>query len=255
MQVLDWIAIVLFLTTWIGLEPLMAVGWPRRKDSLMLDMVRIREAWMREVLTRDTNFIGDAAILGHTINSASFFGSANLIVIVAMSSALFMEPSAGVEAGIIAKFAPIEPIWLFQCKVLLVMATLLRGLSDFIWSVRQINYCLAAIGASPSREEDRDITAWTHALSLVVNPAIRSFSQGVRSYYFTIAAAVWFLGPIAFIVATACSVGLLLWRHSWSDTAKGVTAVRKLLDEKAAAAPVAEEGTKATIRSLIREEQ
>ncbi|AWI62495.1 hypothetical protein AB395_00006873 (plasmid) [Sinorhizobium fredii CCBAU 45436] len=47
-----------------------------------------------------------AAILDHTINSASFFGSANL------------------------------------------MATLLPGLSDFIWSVRQINYCLAAIGAT-----------------------------------------------------------------------------------------------------------
>ncbi|MGN7879031.1 DUF599 family protein [Ensifer sp. 22460] len=79
---------------------MMALGWPRRTDSLMLDMVRIRRAWMREVLTRDTNFIGDAAILGHTINSASFFGSANLIVIVAMSSALFIQPTAGLQAGI-----------------------------------------------------------------------------------------------------------------------------------------------------------
>ena len=69
MQMLDWIAIILFLATWVGLEPMMALGWPRRTDSLMLDMVRIRQAWMREVLTRDTNFIGDAAILGHTINA------------------------------------------------------------------------------------------------------------------------------------------------------------------------------------------
>jgi uncharacterized membrane protein len=228
---LDWIAIALFLVTWAALEPLMALGWPRRKDSLMLDMVHIRRAWMREVLTRDTNFIGDAAILGHTINSASFFGSANLIVIVAMSSALFMQPTAGLQSGIITMFAPIEPLWLFQCKVLLVMATLLRGLSEFIWAVRQINYCLAAIGASPSREEVRDIDAWTHALSLMINPALRSFSQGVRSYYFTVAAALWFMGPVAFLIAIAGSVGLLVWRHSWSDAAKGVMEVRKLLDE------------------------
>ncbi len=228
---LDWIAIVLFLVAWAALEPMMALGWPRRKDSLMLDMVSIRKAWMREVLTRDTNFIGDAAILGHTINSASFFGSANLIVIVAISGALFVQPSLSLNAGIIAQFAPIEPLWLFQCKVLLVMATLLRGLSDFIWAVRQINYCLAAIGASPSREEARDIAEWAHALSLMINPALRSFSMGVRSYYFTVAAALWFLGPVVFIVATVGSVGLLVWRHSWSDTAKGVMAVRKLLDE------------------------
>ena len=65
----------------------------------------------------------------------------------------------------------------------------------------------------------------------MINPALRSFSQGVRSYYFTVAAALWFLGPIAFLVAIVGSVGLLVWRHSWSDTAKGVMEVRKLLDK------------------------
>jgi len=35
----------------------MALGWPRPNDSLSVDMVRIRSAWMRETLTRDNNFI------------------------------------------------------------------------------------------------------------------------------------------------------------------------------------------------------
>ncbi|MGO7207306.1 DUF599 family protein, partial [Rhizobium ruizarguesonis] len=85
MDFLNVAAIVFFLLVWVAVEPLMAAGWPRRNDSLSVDMVRVRAAWMREVLTRDNNFIGDAAILGHTINSASFFGSANLIVIVGLS--------------------------------------------------------------------------------------------------------------------------------------------------------------------------
>ncbi|MBB3302584.1 putative membrane protein [Rhizobium sp. BK226] len=229
MDFLNVAAIVFFLLVWVAVEPLMAVGWPRKNDSLSVDMVRIRAAWMREVLTRDNNFIGDAAILGHTINSASFFGSANLIVIVGLSGALFMEPNYG-SGGLIAMFAAQDPAWFFQCKVLLIMATLLRGLSDFIWAVRQINYCLAAIGASPSRDEDRDIVGWTNALTLVLNPALRSFSVGVRSYYFTVAAAFWFIGPIPFIVATILSVGVLIWRQSWSDAAKGIMAIRKLLD-------------------------
>jgi len=230
MDFLNVAAIVFFLLVWVALEPLMAMGWPRRNDSLSVDMVRIRAAWMREVLTRDNNFIGDAAILGHTINSASFFGSANLIVIVGLSGALFMEPNYGSGGGLIALFAAQDPAWFFQCKVLLIMATLLRGLSDFIWAVRQINYCLAAIGASPSRDEDRDIVSWTNALTLVLNPALRSFSVGVRSYYFTVAAAFWFIGPIPFFVATILSVGVLIWRQSWSDAAKGIMAIRRLLD-------------------------
>jgi uncharacterized membrane protein len=109
------------------------------------------------------------------------------------------------------------------------MATLLLGLSDFIWAVRQLNYCLAAIGASPSRKEDSEVVAWTEALTMLVNPALRSFSVGVRSYHFTVAAA-WFFGPLSFITVTLLSVSLLVWRQSWSDTAKGVMAVRKLLD-------------------------
>jgi uncharacterized membrane protein len=232
MDLLNALSFLVFLIVWIALEPLMAIGWPRKNDSLSIDMVRIRSSWMREVLTRDNNFIGDAAILGHTINSASFFGSANLIVIVGLSGALFVEPNYGSGRGLIAMFAAQDPAWFFQCKVLLVVATLLRGLSDFIWAVRQINYCLAAIGASPSRQEERDLVAWTHALTLVLNPALRSFSVGVRSYYFTVAAAFWFLGPLPFLAATMACVSLLIWRQSWSDTAKGVAAIRQLLDNE-----------------------
>ncbi|MGO7565626.1 DUF599 family protein, partial [Rhizobium johnstonii] len=80
-------------------EPLMAAGWPRKNDSLSVDMVRIRSAWMREVLTRDNNFICDAAILGHTINSASFFGSANLIVIAGPQGG--DHPCAALVAGML----------------------------------------------------------------------------------------------------------------------------------------------------------
>lgn len=65
---------------------------------------------------------------------------------------------------------------------------------------------------------------------MVLNPALRSFSVGVRSYYFTVAAAFWFLGPIPLFAATLLAVGLLIWRQSWSDTAKGVMTIRKLLD-------------------------
>ncbi len=149
-----------------------------------------------------------------------------------LSGALFVEPNYGSGHGLIAMFAAQDPAWFFQCKVLLVVATLLRGLSDFIWAVRQINYCLAAIGASPSRQEERDLVAWTHALTLVLNPALRSFSVGVRSYYFTVAAAFWFLGPLPFVAATMACVSLLIWRQSWSDTAKGVAAIRQLLDDE-----------------------
>lgn len=44
-------SIVFYIVVWIALEPLIAIGWPRRNDSLSVDMVRVRAAWMRETLS------------------------------------------------------------------------------------------------------------------------------------------------------------------------------------------------------------
>lgn len=203
--------------------------WPGSR-GIVVEMQVVRRGWMREVLTRDTNFIGDVGIVGHVINSSSFFGSANLLVMVGLSGTLFIEPPAAVQNGIIGLIGSPTPTWFIHAKILLVLATLLRGLFDFIWAVRQLNYTLAAMGASPSRAEERDIEAWTDALTMVLNPGLRTFSAGVRGYYFTFAAAMWVFGSPVFIAATLFAAGLLFWRQTYSDTAKGVTAVSRLIE-------------------------
>jgi uncharacterized membrane protein len=228
MALVDICAVSFFLVVWISIEPLLERL--RRKNSIPRNMEIIRRAWMREVLTRDSNFIGDAAILGHTINSASFFGSANLLVIMAVAGSLAIDPAAIAKGEFYSTLSGDSPAWIFQIKTMLVFATLLRGLSDFVWSVRQLNYSLAAIGSSPSKSEDRDLDAWTDALTSIVNPALRTFSRGVRSYYFTFAAILWFIGPWMLCLGTAFSAGLMLWRHTSSDTARGLGRVRELIE-------------------------
>lgn len=226
----DMIAVAFFLAVWLALEPWLERT--KRKNAIPQNMEIIRRAWMREVLTRDTNFIGDAALLGHTINSASFFASANLLVIMGVGGAVFIDPSSIARTGLVAAFSADTAAWLLQVKILLVFATLLRGLSDFVWAVRQLNYALATIGASPSKNEERDLEAWIDALTSVVHPALRAFSKGVRSYYFTFAAILWFLGPWAFALGTLASASLMIWRHTASGTAHGLRRVRELLEAK-----------------------
>jgi len=43
---------------------------------------------------------------------------------------------------------------LFEAQVGLILLTLARGLRDFIWGIRQLNYVLAAIGAIPEEIDD-----------------------------------------------------------------------------------------------------
>ena len=48
---------------------------------------------------------------------------------------------------------------LLEAKLALVLVCLARGLLDFIWSIRQLNYALALIGAAPEVHSEADRAA------------------------------------------------------------------------------------------------
>jgi uncharacterized membrane protein len=191
-------------------------------------MTVVRRAWMRAMARRESRFI-DGQLMGHALNSASFFASANLIIIAAAAGALFGGEST-YRSVVGVALLDRAPRIVFEAKLALISVTLARGLLDFIWSIRQMNYCLAAIGAAPDEAEASVLERYAEAAGELINPALSSFNAGVRGYYFALAAAAWLVGPIAFIVATVGAVALLLWRQSRSRTARGIRAIREILE-------------------------
>jgi uncharacterized membrane protein len=195
-------------------------------------MTVVRRAWMLAMARRENRFI-DAQLMGHALNSASFFASANLIIIAAAAGALFGGESTYRSVVGVALLDRVPRI-IFEIKLGLVTVTLARGLLDFIWSIRQMNYCLAAIGAAPEGASKTELKAYGEAAAGLINPALSSFNAGVRGYYFALAAAVWLIGPIPFLAATLGAMTLLVWRQSGSRTARGIAAIRAILDARTA---------------------
>jgi len=224
MTPIDWIALAVFAVCWLFYEPVLH-GISRRTGSISRDMVRIRQAWMRAMVKRDIRLV-DSQLMGHAINSASFFASANLILIAAVAGALFGGSSMLPDVSGLGIQATPERL---EMKLALVTACLARGLLDFIWSIRQQNYCLALMGAAPV-EDDTAGRAFADAATAVLNPALTAFSRGVRGYYFALAAAAWLYGPLALGVATLVATALLVWRQASSPAAAGIRQVRALLD-------------------------
>ncbi|HYE44051.1 MAG TPA: DUF599 family protein [Caulobacteraceae bacterium] len=220
----DWAALGLFAVCWLFYEPVLH-GLSRRTGAITRDMYVVRLAWMRTMTGREVKLL-DSQLLGHAINSASFFASANLILIAAVAGALFGgggEVLSGVEGlGIRAEGR------VFDYKLALVTLCLARGLLEFIWGIRQMNYVLALIGAAPETGERSE--AFARAATDVLNPALTAFSRGVRGYYFALAAAAWFYGPLALGAVTAAATLLLVWRQSRSPAARGIREARRLLD-------------------------
>jgi uncharacterized membrane protein len=121
---------------------------------------------------------------------------------------------------------------LFEGQLALVVLTLARGLLDFIWGIRQLNYVLAAIGATPEAADDDSHHAFGDVAGRLLNPALRSVNSGVRGYYFALAAAAWLFGPIPFMIATVGAMGLLIWRQRRSPAAAAIAELRKLLENR-----------------------
>lgn len=229
----DLLALVFFLACWVLYEPVL-----RRLRGpggmLNTDMARVRVAWMLQMSRRDSRFM-DGQLLGHALNSASFFASSNLLLIAAVAGVLFGGQSAFASISSLELIRTSSRL-LFEAQMALVLVTLSRGLLDFIWSIRQMNYTLTIVGAGPESREgepppDPELTdAVAKAAARVLNGSLTAFNTGVRGYYFALAATAWLFGPLAFALSTLGAVLLLAWRQTHSPAAEAVRELRRTLD-------------------------
>ena len=226
MTLFDWIALSLFFIAWLGYGPILGLI-ARRSGSLNDDMLVVRDSWMTAMTHREMRLI-DSQLMGHSINSASFFASTNLLLIAAVAGILFGGENA--LKGFAAVGAEAVPMKILEAKMALVLVCLARGFLDFIWSLRQMNYALALIGAAPEIHTESDRVAYGHAVAQVLNPALGGFSQGVRGYYFALAAAAWLFGPLWLALGVISAFALLVWRQAGSPAARAVRAARRLLE-------------------------
>lgn len=227
---LDLFALALFALAWIAYEPLLKLlGRARTGAVINTDMTVIRTAWMRNMAGRENRFM-DGQLLGQALNSASFFASSNLILIAAVSSAIFGGESAFRSASSLMVLKTSSRL-LFEFQMGLVLATLTRGLLDFIWSIRQMNYCLAAFGAASDTGDTAHARVYGDAAGRLINPALSAFNAGVRGYYFALASAAWLFGAPAFIATTLGAVALLVWRQRRSKASLAIAEIRRLLEK------------------------
>lgn len=224
---LNWTALGIYLVCWLFYEPLLKTAG-RPGGLINSDMTVIRMAWMRKMVGRDTPLV-DGQIIAQVLNSNAFFASSNLLLIAAAAGALFNVDQTFEAASDLAAIRTSSRV-LFELQFGLVIVALARGFLAFIWSIRQLNYTLAAVGAAPSGDKGEFGAEYAAAVARLLQPSLSAFNSGVRGYYFAMAAAAWLFGPYAFMFATLGAVALLYWRQKRSKTAKAVAAIRQLLE-------------------------
>ena len=218
--VIDMAAMAWLLAVW-GSYSLVMDRLLSRRVGLNQYMKDVRKVWMLRMLDRDQR-ITDANLVGHVMQSVSFFASATLLILVGLVGFLGAVDQAHGALSALA-FTVKTTKAMFELKVLVLIAIYIFAFLKFTWAIRQFNYSCAVIGAAPPppiAPAERDVVA-SHIAELL-SLAVSSFNGGLRAYYFSLAVLTWFVQPWLFIAVTAWMFLVLLRRQLLSRTFRAI---------------------------------
>ncbi|MCY4498885.1 MAG: DUF599 domain-containing protein [Rhodospirillaceae bacterium] len=98
----------------------------------------------------------------------------------------------------------------YETKVLLLLMIFVYAFFKFVWSYRLYGFRAVMLGAVPaSTDLGPDAEVQAERATRINGLAGRHQNQGLRAFYFALAALAWFIHPVVFIIATMWVVVVL----------------------------------------------
>ncbi|HXV09785.1 MAG TPA: DUF599 domain-containing protein [Burkholderiales bacterium] len=213
---LDWLALALLIALWAGYQwytDYSATARPR----LGREMQRHMREWVLRMVERDNRMV-DINVVRNLTRSSQFFASTTMLILGALVVLMgYTERAASVMAEL--PFAQQVSQRLWELKVLVLLFIFVYAFFKFSWSIRQFGFCSILVGATgkPPPDVAHDLPH-VERTAVVVSYANRNFNQGLRAYYFGVAALSWFLHPALMIAVTLAVIYVLHQREFRSHT-------------------------------------
>lgn len=198
----------------------------RRRPSLSVIMSMQRRRWVANATRRESPL--DAILSANIMGSVSFLASTSVLLILAVFAAMG-QVSAVMAAldsvGMTATYTPAD----LQLHFVVMLAIFVLSFFAFTLALRQFNHFCIMLGAMDHTggvtEAEIDAIAQLNAM------AAKNFNNGIRAYYFSVAAVAWFASEWLAIVASLVTVGFLIHREFFSS-AHRVAASAALIAKK-----------------------
>ena len=214
---LDLLALLLFMGGWLG-YPMFAERHARKVPSLHNTMDGFRREWMLRMIERD-NRMTDVNIMRTLARSSQFFASTTMLVLGALIALTgYVQQALDVVSGL--PFTMKASARLLEVKILLLVIIFTYAFFKFTWSLRQLGQASTLVGAAPQKPKDNpeQYAPWVNRIARITSYAGTNFNNGLRAYYFGLAALAWFLHPWLMIAATAWVIYILYAREFRSKT-------------------------------------
>lgn len=213
---LDVSALGLFVALWVGYQ-WYADYSDTLRPRLNREMDRYMREWLMRMAERDNRMV-DVNVLRNLTRSSQFFASTAMLILGALVALMgYAEQAANVMADL--PFAQQVSRRLWEIKILVLLLIFVYAFFKFSWSIRQFGFCSILVGATgkpvPNAEQ---YAVHIERISVILSFANRNFNQGLRAYYFGVAALTWFLHPALMIAMTLAVIYVLHSREFRSVT-------------------------------------
>lgn len=212
----DWLALLFMMAVWVAYQWHADYG-ANTRPRLGREMQRYTGEWIARMIERDNRMV-DVNVLRNLTRSSQFFASTTMFILGALVALMgYAEQAASVVAQL--PFAEQVSRRLWEIKVLVLLLIFVYAFFKFTWSIRQFGFASILVGAvnKPPRNAAEYATD-IDRISVILGFANRNFNQGLRGYYFGVAALSWFLHPALMIAVTLGVLYVLHQREFRSQT-------------------------------------
>jgi uncharacterized membrane protein len=223
LHAVDGFALGWLLACWIGYTYFSAHK-SRTTASLVVAMRLYRREWFTRVL-RHENRIADVAALSSLLTGATFFASTAILILGGLV-AMLGATSRVVEVVAELPFTLPETEAFSRIKIVLLIGMFVYAFFKFTWSIRQYHFCSVLVGAAPVTQSPHDHDDHIDTMTRVSSYAAEDFNQGLRTFYFALAALAWFFHPWLSVCGSAFVVYVLYQREFKSRTLIALTRLR-----------------------------
>lgn len=233
---LDVIAFLFFISSWVGYA-VFAKRAAKIRNSVSSVLYRYRQEWVRKLSISGMSEV-DAELLASLEKQVSFLASTSLLILASLVTVLSTASDVIVHLTTLW-FVTDVPIQIVQMKLMLMIIIFVYSFFTFTWSIRQYGFCFILFGSSfhnvkyfmeaetmKARAADRDF----EAMAKVLDRAAHSYNDGIRAYYFAMAALAWFINIWFFMIACTVVVLVLYRREFQSNSLKAMVSTRKAVN-------------------------
>jgi len=218
---LDIAGLVFFVVAWVSYAAF-SVRHGLKIPSLHNRMDFYRREWMVRMIERD-NRMTDVNVMRNVTRSSQFFASTTMLILGALIALTgYVQQTLDVVSGL--PFTMKASARLLEIKIALLVGIFVYAFFKFSWAIRQLNFCGIMVAAAPKMPKDNpeQYAPLINSIGKITSYAGENFNNGLRAYYFALAAIAWFLHPVLMIVATVWVIAVLYHREFASRTLRAM---------------------------------